>query len=259
MCKKPRALSCYMLAELADADPKFCSFEVIQIMSLVFLSDQLIRDNDETDCAIMSLLDERNNNTLFYIPSQGDKDRFFYSRIVSYYSRFGIRVMDYFDLENKFEEKRIEELFNAGAVHLSGGSTFHFLQNLQRRNFLPVLQKYVANGGTLIGVSAGALLMTPHISASLVYGDPLIEGMDTQALNLVDWEFFPHVNSLITEDKIIAYSRQTEKIILSCEDGDGIIVSDAGTRYIGNVKEYFNGALRDNKVSSGSDQRKPSI
>jgi dipeptidase E len=215
-----------------------------KIMSLVFLSDQLTRDNDETDYAIMSLLEERNNHTIFYIPSQADKERFYYSRAVSYYSRFGIRVLDYFDLENEYDAKRIDELFQAGAVHLSGGSTFHFLQNLQRRSFLPVLQKYAANGGTLIGVSAGALLMTPHIAASLVYGDPFIEGIDIRALNLVDWEFFPHINSLITEERIIAYSRQTGKKILSCEDGDGIIVTETGTRYIGNVKEYYDGALK---------------
>ena len=102
----------------------------------------------------------------------------------------------------------------------------------------------MANAGTLICVSAGALLMTPHISASLVYGDPFIEEIDTQALNFVDWEFFPHANSLITEDKIIAYSRQTEKKILSCEDGDGIIVSETGHRYIGNVREYHKGVLQ---------------
>lgn len=212
-------------------------------MRLVFLSDQLIRDNDETDNAIISLLEERDNRTIFYIPSQADKNRYFYSRIVSYYARIGIRVSDYFDLENEYDADRIDEIFQAGAVHLSGGSTFHFIQNLQRRGFLSVLQKYAATGGTLIGVSAGALLMTPHIEASLVYGDPFIEGIDTRALNLVDWEFFPHINSLITEEKIIEYSRRSGKRILSCEDGDGIIVSETGTRYFGIVREYYKGAL----------------
>jgi len=212
-------------------------------MSLVFLSDQLIRDNDETDKAILSLLEERDNRTIFYISSQADKTRYFYSRVVSYYARIGIRVSEYFDLENEYNAARIDEIFQAGAVHLSGGSTFHFLQNLQRRGFLSVLQEYAANGGILIGVSAGALLMTPHIEASLVYGDPFIEGIDTRGLNLVDWEFFPHFNSLITEEKIIAYSRQSGKRIFSCEDGDGIVVSEQGTRFIGRVREYYKGAL----------------
>lgn len=213
-------------------------------MSLVFLSDQLIRDNDETDSAITSFLEERNNPTIFYIPSQPDPSRHFYTRMVSYYARIGIRVSDYFDLEDEYDVDRVEELLQAGAVHLSGGSTFHFLQSLQRRDFLSVLQKYAANGGTLIGVSAGALLMTPHIEASLVYGDPSIEGIDTRGLHLVDWEFFPHIHSLITEEKIIAYSRNSGKRILACEDGEGIIVSPKGTRYIGAVREYYKGALR---------------
>jgi peptidase E len=127
----------------ADADLKVCSLRVNKIMSLVFLSDQLTRDNDETDYEIMSLLEERNNHTIFYIPSQADKERFFYSRAVSYHSRIGIRVLDYFDLEKEYDAKRIDELFQAGAVHLSGGSTFHFLQGKQGTlpNFPLVIKK----------------------------------------------------------------------------------------------------------------------
>ncbi|MDD2320388.1 MAG: Type 1 glutamine amidotransferase-like domain-containing protein [Geobacteraceae bacterium] len=210
-------------------------------MSLVFLSDQLIRDNDETDRAISALLEARNNPTIFYIPSQADGNSCFYSRVAAYYARIGIRVSDCFDLEDNFDAGRIDEMIHAGAVHLSGGSTYHFLQNLQRRRFLPVLQKFVASGGVLIGVSAGALLMTEHIEASLAYGDPFIEGLDTQALNLVDWEFFPHFNSMITEQQIIDYSVRSEKRILSCGDGEGIIVTGQGTRYVGNVREYYRG------------------
>lgn len=211
-------------------------------MSLVFLSDQLIRDHDETDRVISGLLEARNNPTIFYMPSQADGNRFFYARAVDYYARIGIRVMDYFDLEDTYDAGRIDEMFQAGAVHLSGGSTYHFMQNLQRRGFLSVLREFVACGGVLIGVSAGALLMTPHIEASLAYGDPFIEGLDTQALNLVDWEFFPHFNSMITEQQIIAYSMHSEKRILSCGDGEGIIVTGQVTRYIGPVREYYRGA-----------------
>lgn len=210
-------------------------------MSLVFLSDQLIRDNDQTDRAITALLEARNNPTIFYIPSDADRHRYFYTGAVSYYARIGIRVADYFDLEDGYDAGRIDEMFQAGAVHLSGGSTYHFLQNLLRRGFLSVLQKFVVSGGVLIGVSAGALLMTQHIEGSLVYGDPFIEGLDTQALNFVDWEFFPHLNFMITEQQIIEYSRQSKKRILSCEDGEWIIVTGQETRYIGDVREYYKG------------------
>jgi dipeptidase E len=210
-------------------------------MNLVFISDQLTRDNDETDRAITALLEERNNPTILYIPSQADTNRYFYSRAVTYYARLGIRVADYFDLENGYDAGRIDEIFQVGAVHLSGGSTYHFLQNLQNRNFLSVLHEFVAGGGVLIGVSAGAVLMTPHIEASLLYGDPFIEGLNTQALNLVDWEFFPHLNSMITEEQIIAYSLRSEKRILSCEDGEGIVVTGQGTRFIGNIWECYKG------------------
>jgi hypothetical protein len=105
-------------------------------VNLVFLSNQLIRDHDETDCGIAALLEPWNNPTIFDIPSQADRDRCIYSRAVAYYARFGIRVADYFDLEDGNDAGRAEEMLQPGAVHLRGGSTYHFMQSLRRRGFL---------------------------------------------------------------------------------------------------------------------------
>ena len=104
-------------------------------MNVVYLSNQLTRDNDATDEAILRLLSSRGNYTLAYIPSQADHSRKYYIQAKSYYERMGIKVADYFDLVDEYHVDWTDDLMQTGAIHLSGGSTYHFLQNLLHRRF----------------------------------------------------------------------------------------------------------------------------
>lgn len=99
----------------------------------------------------------------------------------------------YFELDVDFSKDTLPALLSCDAVHLSGGNTFYFLRWLRRRAMLPVLRDYVARGGVLIGVSAGAILMTPDVSTSALCGDTFVEEFsDPAALGLVDFQFLPH-------------------------------------------------------------------
>jgi dipeptidase E len=214
-------------------------------MNLVFLSNQLTQKHDKTDNAIISILKQRNSNTISYIPSQADKDRHFFNLVKSYYNRIGLAVYNYFDLDIEYDENKIPEILKSGAIHLSGGSTYHFLQNIQRRNFLPILKKYVADGGVLIGVSAGAIVMTPSVDTSQLCGDQVINEISTQGLNLSDWEFIPHLHSIPgLEEKTLEYSKKSKNRIFACDDGEGIIVTDKDIQFIGNVREYYRGKCK---------------
>ena len=54
-------------------------------------------------------------------------------------------------------------LLASDVIYLSGGNTYYFLHHLRRSGPIPVLREFVARGGVLAGLSAGAILMTPHI------------------------------------------------------------------------------------------------
>ena len=83
--------------------------------------------------------------------------------------------------------------------------------------------------------------MTPDIQISLLCGDPLVEGIGSEGLNLTDWEFLPHLHTMNLEEKIIEYSKQTKRKIYVCDDGEGIIVKNGVNQYIGKIREYYNG------------------
>lgn len=167
-----------------------------------------------------------------YIPSSTDPERTWFKKQQTYYKSLGADLSVYFELETEYESEKAKELFACDAIHLSGGSTYNFLYWLRQRGFIPLLRNYVANGGVLIGVSAGAILMTPEISTTHICGEnPSHNLNDLSALNLVEFAFLPHINQINSvEKKLIEYSITHKRKIFGCHDDDGIIVKPAEAR-----------------------------
>lgn len=130
---------------------------MIFINKLVLYSDQFIGQSEQVDQELKNLL-LKDNPKIAYIPSQADPTRKYYNDRIEYYKRIGIHDLMYYDLEHEYDEARIEELLSCDAIHLSGGNTFYFLNSIKKRNFTNHLQRFVENGGVLIGVSAGSIL-----------------------------------------------------------------------------------------------------
>jgi dipeptidase E len=110
---------------------------------------------------------------------------------------------------------------------------------------LAPLRQYAARGGVLIGVSAGAILMTPDIATAALCGDEPLEGeTDLAALHLVDFAFVPHFGEIPCDLVALqAYSRSRQAVLYACRDGDGIVVEDDQVKCIGDVLVIVNGEL----------------
>lgn len=206
-------------------------------MNIALLSEQVSGENDLTGKVIQRLLLKRGNKEIAYIPSQSDASRHYFNLAKEYYRSLGLSLIRYFDLDKEYDTSKFLSLINSGAIHLSGGSTYHFLENLKKRNFLLPLQQYALQGGIIIGVSAGAILMTPGIQSSILCGDPVIDGLDTNSLHLVDWEFIPHfVQSRESRNRIEAYSKTVSRDIYACPDGAGVFLFGQGPEFVGDVE-----------------------
>ena len=137
--------------------------------NLLFYSDQGLPrggGGDGLDTILLSLLAD-SSLQIGYIPSASDTTRRYFQRVQEHYRDLGLYDVEYFDLGTEFSaepnSEALSRLLSCAVVHLSGGDTTEFLALLQRRNFLSVLRRYVNNGGILLGVSAGAMLMCPDI------------------------------------------------------------------------------------------------
>jgi dipeptidase E len=122
-------------------------------------------------------------------------------------------------------------LMSSDIVYLSGGNTFHYLLHLRRSGLFGALRRHADRGGVLAGLSAGALLATPHIGLAAY---PEFDRDENEvglpesrwgALDLVDFEFFPHFRrSRRYREALMKYSARSRFPLYACSDGSGIVV-----------------------------------
>ncbi|MBE7214831.1 Type 1 glutamine amidotransferase-like domain-containing protein [Shewanella benthica] len=165
-----------------------------------------------------------------YIASQPDPVRDYYLATQHMYSKLGDKLDCYLELESGFNETSLKQLLACDAIHLSGGDTYRFLKWLKYRDLLPVLNQYVTDGGALIGVSAGAMIMTPSIDTAILCGDANYVGLqDLSGLSLVPFHFVPHV-SLAEKTSVVAMELAAISADLSrvyfCGDNTSLVIID---------------------------------
>jgi dipeptidase E len=214
------------------------------VRRLVLYSDQIVPETEKVDEELAALLG-KSNPQIGYIPSSADPQRKYYGERRVYYDRLGMTLSTYFELDEACDPNRLEALLGCDAIHLTGGNTYYFLHWLRRRGMLAPLRQYAARGGVLIGVSAGAILMTPDIATAALCGDEPLEGeTDLAALHLVDFAFVPHFGEIPCDLVALqAYSRSRQAVLYACRDGDGIVVEDDQVKCIGDVLVIVNGEL----------------
>jgi dipeptidase E len=206
----------------------------------VFLSQTLLK-------ASLPLF-RSSNPKIAYTPSQSDADHKYFNETVACYKQFGVTNILYVDIDKEYDERKNEELFACDGIYLSGGDTYYFLQNLQRRGYITLLRDYVQKKGVLIGVSAGSIIMSDTINITALHDTNTSGLTDYFALGLVDFEFLPHLNS--DKEKylsdLIEYSKISNTVIYACNDGDGILVDGGRMQFIGSVIKIQNGAIISN-------------
>jgi len=214
----------------------------------VLHSDQVI-GKTQVDEAFLTFFKGRKPK-IAYIPSQSDSTRKYFNQKVEWYKQFDIEGLFYFDIDQEYKEEDTQELLSCDAIHLSGGNTYYFLNSLKKRGLISKLQNFVAQGGVLIGVSAGSIVMSQTIAATTIDEDlggdqNTIELKDFSAIGLNDFEFFPHFNKDNPEivKRIKEYSIKSKSTIYTWKDGDGIIVDGDNMRFFGQVLEIKNGEI----------------
>ncbi|MBU3099751.1 MULTISPECIES: Type 1 glutamine amidotransferase-like domain-containing protein [Clostridium] len=204
---------------------------------IVLYSDQIIKENRKIDYELLRLLNKK-NPSIGYIPSCSDLTRKYFNPKVQYYNELGISNIQYFDLDKEYDETKINDIFQSDAIHLSGGNTFYFLYLIKKRNLVKSLQLYVEQGGILIGISAGSIILSKTIDMAQ-FGDEDIVGIDDRSsLGIVDFQFMPHWSddeSIKYLDVLKDYSKVKKTTIYACNDGDGIVIDGNDIKFIGNV------------------------
>jgi dipeptidase E len=196
-------------------------------------SDQEVPGNERIDVLWLAGLRGRQVR-IGYVPSASDSTRRYFDRKREYYSQYGVRDFVYFDLNKEHRPELLPELLSCQAIHLSGGDPFQFNDAIRRRGFSRVLRKYHLDGGILLGVSAGGIVLTPSIEISHLFYRS--RAKRPEAAGLVPFHFLPHLNRRAASLKQLRdFSARLGCTVYAVKDGDGIEYIEGRAKGVGNV------------------------
>ena len=139
--------------------------------------------------------------------------------------KVGVNWIDMIDFTaaNVDWRARLEE---CDVLLLSGGNTFHLLDQIRKQGFDAYL-KAALESKVYVGISASSITMTPSIEvAAIPPGDPNLPSItDLAGLGFVDFEIEPHCDEarFVTIEK---YGKEHSKKIYAIDDQTAIKVID---------------------------------
>ncbi len=134
--------------------------------------------------------------------------------------------LTYFDLSEKFSDEQLLKIQQFRIIHLSGGNTFQFIDYIRKRNFGTIIEGFLQDK-LIIGVSAGAIILTPTIKIACIEDENTIGLEELTGLSLVDFEFFPHFNG--SKEQIEPLTKQENynlRKIFYANDEEGVFVDE---------------------------------
>lgn len=214
-------------------------------MKLVLYSGGDDKENSHLDKSFLDIVGKK-NPVITFIPSSSYLSEQEFKVFVKHYSKYKITRFIHFPVDVPFDKILFQEVMRSDVIHLAGGNTFYFLNSLRKAKLLKDLKSFVLRGGVLTGLSAGAIMMTENIEMA---GYPEFDRDENSvgisnlnALNLVDFFFFPHFRNSPRYDVVFKkYTRTSPKTIYACPDGSGIVVNGEELRFVGKCFAYSQG------------------
>ncbi|NEQ42305.1 MAG: type 1 glutamine amidotransferase-like domain-containing protein [Leptolyngbya sp. SIOISBB] len=161
-----------------------------------------------------------------FIASQPDTERHFFNQVKDFYKSIGVNLDTSIDLEGGFDEALMDRVLSKPIVHLSGGNTYRCLHSLKSRGLGEKMVEFAQLGGVFIGVSAGAMLLTPTIESAALCGDVNHVGLNNfSSLGVVDFMFVPHATNQQAEfHEARKLAIQRNRNIYLCNDEESIVI-----------------------------------
>ncbi len=183
---------------------------------------------------------------LTFIPSSSYDAEDDFKFFVEEFSKLGVQRFMHFCVDIPFTKTMLTEMLKSDLIFLGGGNTFYFLKYLKKNKMFEHFARFLERGGVLCGLSAGAIVLTPHVhTATFPHFDrdenPW-EMKNLSAMRVVNFEFFPHYkNSKRYDAELLHHSKKSKLPLYACADGGGIIVENGRISFCGKSHVFYQG------------------
>ncbi len=190
--------------------------------------------NQEIERAFFSLLIKPIDQCrVAIIPTAAVKEKKSHPRVVQakdQFIEFGAKEVTCIDIEDD-PAKNLEKY---DVIYLAGGNPFYLLYHLKKSGADNMIMKSVDTDTVIVGTSAGALVLGPHIKI-VRYLTPLIEegivldninGLGAFSFPIMPHsnreDLFPHETSL--EERLDLFEKETEEKVERIKDEEAMVV-----------------------------------
>jgi len=175
------------------------------------------------------------NRKIGFIPTAanmepGNKD-WFINQFVNL-QKYGFDWIDYIDPSAADVDWRAR-LHDVGVIFVSGGNTFHLLNQVRLTGFGEWLREHI-DDIVYVGVSAGSIIMTPSIGIVQVHnGDKNVVGLtDLSALGFVGFEVSPHTPEAVSLEANKRYAATIQNKLYAYDDNAALCVVDGAVERV---------------------------
>jgi dipeptidase E len=192
------------------------------VPKLILHSDQSLSLTGGRDAELLRSLSGRKAPRILYIPSARSSRQKAFDDVHSYYSKLGFPDVTFFEPEDQPPDGGVRAFQNTDVVHLSGGEVIAFARRLRMTGCDLHLKKFLDRGGVVLGVSAGAMILSRTFKTSVLFG----ERGEFQGLGVVDFEIIPHASEHFPRrDLIDRFAKEKSVPVYAMDDGDIITVN----------------------------------
>ncbi len=125
-------------------------------------------------------------------------------------------------------------------VMVFGGGDPNYLMEWFNKTNIPSILPELLKDKIYVGISAGSMVTNPDLSleaSQVLYGEDLHRTENMKGLGLVDFYFFPHLNSEyfinLRKEKIESLSKQLKGKIYAADDESAVMVVDGKVEIVG--------------------------
>jgi len=188
-------------------------------MKRITLFSTLTNSNEQT-ILNQILPAELTNKSIAYMPSEGIQGAQEYiKQWEGIAQRYDATFQVINNLRQSIEEK--DKLLASNVLVISGGNTFNLMHNLRESGLDKTIKQFMNKSDFVVsGFSAGAIALTPSIKICNlpIFDENLIDLKALEALNIVDFEVFPHYNESLHKEMLKNYRKTTSNRVHEITD-----------------------------------------
>ena len=202
-------------------------------MNLVLTSNL---PSTSTNAVLASMRSTRPRPRIAWIPPHTDAGHKRFEAARGQFRGLGFDAVDCCDIDRERDESQLATLVDYDIIYLSGGDPLRFRRSVYTSGVHNLLKNCLAAGRLVVGASGGSMLFTGNVSLFRLQSQSLVDvveqRMNYETLDLVSYEFLPHLNHHPPAflELVRQYSAQIAHDVIGLVDG-GAILHTSSTDY----------------------------